>query len=193
MFLLHRPDRHIIDRFLCESAELPLSYSPIGLVHGATHPYDVDVTEVVVGHGQTDFDRARGALLSWTQFKIGWVELFPQAAPVEPGTVVAVLANHFGFWSLSGCRVVYVLDGDDTRCGFAYGTLTNHVESGEELFELEFDRGTGGVTYRIRAASRPRAVIARLGYPIARSLQARFRRDSAEAMRRCTIADRGIS
>src|SRR6188768_3076153 len=42
-----------------------------------------------------------------------------------------------GFWSLNGCRVLYHLDGGDTRFGFAYGTLTNHAEAGEELFALE--------------------------------------------------------
>jgi uncharacterized protein (UPF0548 family) len=67
---------------------------------------------------------------------------------------------------------------------FSYGTLVNHAERGEELFEVALDAGTGEVTYRIRAASQPRAVLARLGYPLARMLQARCRRESAEAMQR---------
>jgi uncharacterized protein (UPF0548 family) len=82
--------------------------------------------------------------------------------------------------------VVYVIDGPDSggRFGFAYGTLPNHSEAGEESFEVWLDRGTDQVMYRIHAMSRPRAFLVRLGYPIARYLQARFRRDSVAAMRR---------
>ena len=55
---------------------------------------------------------------------------------------------------------------------------------GAEIFEVGLNAETGDVTYRIHAASRPRALLARIGYPIARVLQARFRRDSVKAMRR---------
>jgi uncharacterized protein (UPF0548 family) len=87
-----------------------------------------------------------------------------------------------GFWSLNGCRVVYHLADDDRRFGFAYGTLTNHAEAGEELFALELDPATETVSYRIRAVSWPRAALAFIGQPVVRHLQARFRRDSAVAM-----------
>ena len=108
-------------------------------------------------------------------------------AAVVPGTVVAVLVRHLGFWSLNGCRVVYGIAGDDSReFGFAYGTLTNHAEIGEEMFTVSLRPRTGEVSYLIRAVSRPRALLARLGYPVTRSLQARFRRDSAIAMTRAT-------
>jgi len=49
------------------------------------------------------------------------------------------------------------------------------------------NRDSDDVMYRIRAVSRPRAVLARLGHPFVRSLQARFRRESAEAMKRATL------
>jgi uncharacterized protein (UPF0548 family) len=103
---------------------------------------------------------------------------------------VAVAIRHVGFWSLNGCRVLYQTgDGGQQTFGFAYGTLTNHAESGEEIFEVHFDAGTGDVTYRIRAVSRPRAALARLGYPLTRMLQARFRRDSALAVRRAVAGE----
>ena len=38
-----------------------------------------------------------------------------------------------------------------TRFGFAYGTLTNHAESGEELFEVFLDPQRADVIYRILA------------------------------------------
>ncbi len=188
MFLARRPSLETIDRFLRESQVLPLSYSPTGIV--TTNPLrkDLDELTVVIGHGKAAFERARAALIAWTQFDIGWVETFPPAAPVVSGTVVAVLIRHFGFWSLNGCRVLYSVGGMDdvARFGFAYGTLTNHAESGEELFEVFIDPQTEEVIYRIRAISWPQATLARVGQPIVRVLQERFRRESAAAMKRAT-------
>jgi uncharacterized protein (UPF0548 family) len=140
---------------------------------------------VTVGHGETDFERARIALANWRHFDIGWVKVFPTQPPIETGTDVAVLIRHLGFWSLNGARVVYQFGGtaDQNRFGFAYGTLTNHAESGEELFEVFRDAHSDDVMYRIRAVSWPQAPVTRIGQPIVRLLQARFRRDSAAAMR----------
>jgi hypothetical protein len=46
------------------------------------------------------------------------------------------------------------------------------------------DPKTNNVIYRIRATSWPQATLARIGQPIVRALQARFRSDSAAAMKR---------
>ena len=185
MFFARRPSREAIDRFVRDSQALPVSYSPIGIVNGETRCRDLDEAMVTIGRGKRDFDRARAALMEWKQFDFGWVETFPRHAPVEVGTVVAVLIQHLGFWSLNGCRVLYTVGGDG-RFGFAYGTLTNHAESGEELFDVFLDPESDEVRYRIRATSRPQAALARLGQPIVRALQARFRRDSVAAMKRAT-------
>ena len=186
MFLLRRPPAAFIERVIAQSRELPLSYGPIGLVSNPPARFDTDETMVAVGKGIRDFDRARHALTAWKQFDLGWTELFPANAPIEPGTVVVLLVRHLGFWSLNGCRIVYRVGETDPdhRFGFAYGTLSNHSEIGEEIFEVDLDPLSGEVTYRIQAASRPGAAMARIGYPVARTLQARFRRDSVEAVRR---------
>src|SRR6185437_1703405 len=165
--------------FLRTSQELPLSYEPIGIVRGELAYNKLDEAIVTIGHGKVDFERARAALTTWKQFDIGWVETFPHKAPVAVGTVIAVLIRHLGFWSLNGGRVLYsVGSGSGDRFGFAYGTLTNHAESGEELFEVFLDPENGEVQYRIRATSKPQAALAWLGQPIVQVLQARFRQDS---------------
>ena len=186
MFLAQRPSPETIARFLSDSRERPVSYGPIGLAGPQSTRRNVTEAAVVIGHGRRDLERARTALQAWRQFDIGWVETFPRNAPIIAGTVVAVLIRHLGFWSLNGCRVVYAVGSEDggTRFGFAYGTLTNHAESGEELFEVFIDPATDDVTFRIRAISWPQAALAWLGHPIVRRLQARFRSDSAAAMRR---------
>ena len=191
MFLARRPSPEIIDHFLRESQDLPLSYGPVGIVRDDTARQGVDEVVVAIGHGRPDFQRARAALLAWKQFDIGWVETFPRDAPVTVGTVVAVLIRHLGFWSLNGCRVLYRVGCPDhaARFGYAYGTLTNHAEAGEELFEVFMDPPTEEILYRIRATSWPQASLARVGQPIVRALQARFRRDSTTAMKRATRAN----
>ncbi|MFN2576149.1 MAG: DUF1990 family protein [Pyrinomonadaceae bacterium] len=185
MFLTHRPTKFEIEKFIDESSKLPLSYHPVGLSKDSPAGFNVDSTEAVVGHGAQEFAFARQALNEWRHFQLGWVELFPRTAATRSGTVVAVLVRHLGIWSLNGCRVVVEFSGEDefSPFGFAYGTLTNHAEMGEESFEVSITE-SDVVTYRIRAVSRPRAALARLGYPFARFCQHRFRQDSLAAMRR---------
>ena len=184
MFSLGRPSPAAIGRFLDESRELPLTYSPVGLAaSGGAAGFTLDEQATVIGSGREAFDRAVLGLSAWAHFDMGWVEIFPKRAPIEKGTVVAVLIRHYGFWSLNGCRVVYAVGAPgDPEFGFAYGTLNNHGECGEELFKVSLAPGTGEVTYVIRAASRPRSPLACLGYPAVRLLQRRFRHDSTRAL-----------
>ena len=188
MFLSRRPSPAAIEQFLLWSRELPLSYGAPGIVSPTATGRDVHEWTFTIGDGERAFERATAALRSWKQFDIGWVETFPREAPIAMGTVVGVLIKHFGFWSLNGCRIVSTVEAgaDDRRFGFAYGTLTNHAESGEELFEVFLDPRTEAVVYRIRAASWPQTALTYLGQPIVRALQARFRSQSAEAMERAT-------
>jgi len=188
MFLARRPYQREIEELITRSRSLRLSYAPIGIAKESPRGFKVDEASAVIGQGKEVFERAKLALTEWRQFELGWVELFPHAASIEPGTVVAVLVHHhFGIWSLNGCRIVYSI-ADETPAietfGFGYGTLTNHAEMGEEIFAVSMDPVSQAVTYNIRAASRPRATLARLGYPYARYCQSRFRKDSLAAMRR---------
>ena len=188
MFAFTRPSPADIDRFVASSAALPLSYEPVGLARGIrAERYCQDHSTVVLGTGREVLERAWTALQHWRQFDFGWVEVFAAGPPTVVGTTLAVLIRHLGFWSLNGGRIVYTLDDDErmVRRGYAYGALTNHAERGEEIFELTMDRATEEVSYSIHAVSRPRSPLAWCGYPIARTLQHRFRRDSMRAMQKC--------
>ena len=68
------------------------------------------------------------------------------------------------------------------RFGFAYGRLGEHAESGEERFTVEWDRASDKVWYDILAFSRPRHTLAKLAYPLSRSLQKAFGDCSKVAM-----------
>jgi uncharacterized protein (UPF0548 family) len=119
-------------------------------------------------------------------FSMPWVSLYWPSAPIQVGTNVAVSVHHLGFYSLNACRIVYVVDEESPikRFGFAYGTLAEHAETGEERFTIEWNRENDWVWYDILAFSRPRKMLARLGYPLSRLLQKRFAKDSKAAMLR---------
>lgn len=191
MFSLTRPTAARIERFLLEASIQPLSYAPVGVARGdAIRGFCRDESSAVLGNGEEVFDRAWAALQDFRQFDFDWVAVVATGPPTQVGTNLAVLIRHLGFWSLNGGRIVYTLEDDDRarRRGYAYGTLTNHAERGEEIFEVAMDRVTAQVTYSIRAVSRPRSPLAWCGYPVARVLQHRFRRDSCAAMRRASAA-----
>ena len=167
-----------------------MSYEPVGISAGPHPGFVFDQAIGVIGHGDADFARAETALARWAHFKLGWLDVVPDRPALTAGTVVAVVVRHFGFWSVNGCRLLPSA-GSSTGVrsfAFAYGTLDNHAECGEETFEVA-QSPTGEVTYVIRASSRPRAWLARLGNPVTRALQARFRRDSIRAMTRA-VRDR---
>lgn len=184
MFVTRRPTELEIEKFIDQSRDLPLSYAPVGIGKQSPAGFKLDCLAGIVGRGKNAFDLARRALTEWRHFDLGWVELYPRAAPVEPGTTVAVLIRHAGLWSLNGCRVVYSVGDAGVSAGFAYGTLANHAEMGEEIFQVSIAADSEAVTYKIRAVSRPRAALARIGYPYVRFCQSRFRRDSLVAVRR---------
>jgi len=114
-------------------------------------------------------------------FNLGWVQLFQPKTEIKTGATVAVLIHHFGFWSLNASRIIYVFE-EARRHGFAYGTLQDHAEQGEERFSIEWMEDDS-VIYDILAFSKPRQWQARLARPVCRLLQRRFARDSMAAMR----------
>lgn len=186
MFLIREPSEAGVRDFIAAQSSLPFSYPEIGATREGAPPkgYTVDRYRVRLGEGEEAFERAKGALRGWGQFDLGWAGIVPRGAPLEVGNTVAVLAHHYGFWSLNSARVVYLVESTDQteRFGFAYGTLPGHGERGEERFVVERDRESGSVHYDVLAFSRPNLPLAWLGYPFARALQRRFARDSKETM-----------
>jgi uncharacterized protein (UPF0548 family) len=114
--------------------------------------------------------------------------------PPQPGLVVGVLYRIwlFPLWVLFPARVVYVVEESTgppgrrvERFGFAYGTVADHPERGEERFQVEWHEATDEVFYDLVAIAQPAHWLAKLGYPYTRYEQARFRRQSGEVMAAC--------
>jgi uncharacterized protein (UPF0548 family) len=192
MTSFRKPSPEKLHRILASQAALGFTYPNVGSTRKDGPPpngYVVDHTRALIGHGSTAFDGAREALQRWQQFQLGWLEAFPTDTPLRAGETVVVIARVSGLWWTNAARIVYAIDEPGqpvSRFGFAYGTLPGHVESGEERFLIEWDRETDQVWYDIRAFSRPKHILTRLGYPLARAMQKQFARQSVAAMQRAT-------
>jgi len=184
MYFLNRPHHDEIRSFLSAQIDQPFSYEHVGASRDrAPHGYTADHNRIRLGDGFEVFARAKEAIRHWKMFDIPWIQLCWPDAPIEVGATVAVLVSHLGFWSLNASRIVYVIeeDGIDKKFGFAYGTLVQHVERGEERFSVEFHSKDQSVWYDVYAFSRPN-FLARLAYPFTRALQKQFARDSLSGM-----------
>ena len=184
MFFIRKPTQSQIERFLEASRNSSFSYTYVGSTQKeAPESYTVDHNRLHIGNGEVDWEKAKRSIHNWKMFEIPWVELCWPNTPVQKDQTVAILIRHFGFFSLNSARIVYVID-EPSHYGFAYGTLADHGESGEERFSVEIDRVTGEVWYDLFAFSRPNHFLAKLGYPLMRVLQKRFAIDSKTAMLR---------
>lgn len=183
MFRITEPSEQDAVEFVSGQRNLPFTYNEVGTTN-TTPPaagYNVDHNRVQLGTGEAVYKKGVEALTHWRQFELGWVTVVPRGVPVEVGATVAVKARAFGTWSLNASRVVYTID-EATRFGFAYGTLPDHVETGEERFLIEW-RPDNSVWYDILAFSRPQHPLVRFNKPLARMLQKQFARDSLSKIR----------
>jgi uncharacterized protein (UPF0548 family) len=187
MFSLSKPRPDLIHAFLVAQKDQQFSYDPVGASRATAPPdgYVIDHNRVQLGVGSAVFERAKDAIRQWKMFEMSWLELCWPNVPIVAGSTVAVEVHHLGFWSLNACRIVYMIEehGAIEKYGFAYGTLFDHSEMGEERFTVEFHATRETVWYDIYAFSRPRR-LARVTYPFARALQKRFASDSKRAMQR---------
>ena len=186
MFSLTAPSEDQIRRFVSRQNNSGFSYPEVGAsASAAPAGYNLDHNRIQLGRGEVIWRRATNAIRAWKMFSMPWIGLHWPSAQIKVGTNVAVSVRHLGFYSLNACRIVYIVDKEKPmrRFGFAYGTLAEHAESGEERFTVECD-DQENVWYDIYAFSRPHHPLARLGYPLSRSLQNKFARDSKAAMLR---------
>jgi len=185
MFFLPEPSVETIASFIDAQREQPFSYQAVGATNGdAPAGFVVDHNRIQLGTGAAVYNQAKEALSTWKQFDLGWVSIVPEGVPVKVGATVAVKARAFGTWSLSAARVVYVIDetGPTERFGFAYGTLPDHVEMGEERFKVEWDLKDDAVWYDILGFSRPNHPLVKMAAPLGRKLQKQFARESMMRM-----------
>jgi uncharacterized protein (UPF0548 family) len=197
MFYLSKPTDQQIRATLAQQQGREFSYPEVGSSQGELpRGYTTLHSRTKIGLGSVTFECAMNALSNWKMFDFPWILLCWPSVSIRPGNAVAIVIKHFGFWSLNCCRIVYVVDDEDgpvRRYGFAYGTLPEHAERGEERFTIEWDRTSDLVSYDILSFSRPGNLQTKLVCPVARWLQRRFVRDSVVAMTRAVQPDNLVS
>jgi len=177
------PKKSTIRAFIKTEAPRPYNYQNVGASNGQqVEGFDNDHNKIFLGKGDVIWENAKAVLKNWQQFPDKWTKVVPNDTPLKENETVAVFFKLFGIWWLNSARIVYTLD-DERRFGFAYGTLPAHVERGEECFWIEKEVD-GRIFYHIRAFSKPRLWLVKLGYPIARTYQRKFVRQSMETMKR---------
>ena len=173
----------ILGNVLVHAQAATLTYAEVGAT-ASTLPtgYRHDRYEATLGVGSETYEQAIVALRHWKMHRTSGFDVFPEDAGLTNGATVLILSRLGALRLVIPCRVVYMLE-DDTRFGFAYGTLPGHPECGEEAFEVE-RRPDDSVVFTITAFSRPHDPLARLGGPITRWVQVRATRSYLRAMTR---------
>ena len=192
-----RPSVPQIQTYLSTQHRQPFSYDFPGETCSTPTPrrgWNIDHARVLLGHGESCFDCARRAIDAWRMFPSELTTVHCSAASTPPpraAQTVAILyrAALLHLWLLFPARVVYLLDEttreNETaihRYGFAYGTLPDHPERGEERFLVEWNESDNTVHYDLLAISQSHHWLARIGYLYTRREQARVRRLSCAAM-----------
>jgi uncharacterized protein (UPF0548 family) len=181
MIYLKIPNALKINAFIEKEKQLPYTYTPIGGTKSKKiDSYDNDFAKIKLGEGDVFFEKAKKLICDWKMFPLGWTKILGENKSIQEGTSIVMMARFMGVWFRNSCKIVYVID-EKNRFGFAYGTLPGHIESGEELFLVEINEQKE-VFYSIKAFSRPRHFLAKIGYPIIRILQEKFRQDSMKQM-----------
>ena len=184
-----------LNKLLRVAEEMDFSYSEIGqslsMPSSLALVYNIDHYSCVLGQGERVFEIAKEGLQRWIPFDLGWVQI-EAANPVE-GLTVPVCIRVSGVWSVHFCRVVYVHQsaGEGQGWCFAYGTLEQHAEQGEEKFAVTYNPQTQDVVFEIAAFSRPRHLLGKVVYPLTRALQKKFAHASMRRLQRW-IADERV-
>eukprot|EP01111_Echinosteliopsis_oligospora_P011328 TRINITY_DN3715_c0_g1_i2.p1 TRINITY_DN3715_c0_g1~~TRINITY_DN3715_c0_g1_i2.p1 ORF type:complete len:163 (+),score=25.13 TRINITY_DN3715_c0_g1_i2:66-491(+) len=129
---LRRPTDQQIRQYLLERQDAPFSYDITNGTMQHKHRadfledplfagYDIDTYRIKLGSGEDCFRKAVEAMKGWTTFDVGsWVTLCFKDQTLQVGTTVGILSWQVGFWVLSICRILNIIeeydeDGSVTR------------------------------------------------------------------------------
>ncbi|MEX2666700.1 DUF1990 domain-containing protein [Candidatus Uabimicrobium amorphum] len=173
----------------------PLTYTEIGCTRFEQVPpgYNKDKHRILLGKGESTFDKAKCAIQNWKMYDLGWMDVHRPVAPIQEGEVSVTFIKLFGIWfSAIPCRIVYTIDetnNNKSLFGFGFGTVQDHPEIGEEKFLIEWDHNSDSVYYEVCAISRSGHFLTKCGYPVMRCLQKRFFRDTLQSILRNSKVD----
>jgi uncharacterized protein (UPF0548 family) len=147
------------------------TYSDLGatLAGGRPEGFNYDRYETDLGHGTQAFQRAVTGLKAWEAHHLPGVRVYPDGQQIQTGATVVVTLGTSLLSLAAPCRIVSIVE-DETRWGFAYGTLPGHPECGEEAFVVSM-ASDEKVRFEVVAFSRVDDLLVRLSGPIGRAIQ----------------------
>ena len=194
MFSIVNPTAKKIETFLQSQLNKQYTYPEVGFSRdgplAADHPlgrkYRLVHRRYHLGVGKKCYESAKNGFINWRMFALGWVRIHPNDTPMTPGSLVGIVSQVMGVWSINVCKIIYIVDDDGpiVRFGFGYGTLPGHAIQGEERMTVEFDRKSGDVFFEIFSFSKESQLIAKISSFHLRSLQDRFAQESGNSMRK---------
>lgn len=146
----------------------PFTYPEVGATLDGHLPdgyHHLDRARAMPG---ADLERVAEGLMRWGLQEGAGLAVSVSAPRAEEGAVVLMRLGPPRLGLDIPCRVVALVREPD-RIGFAYGTLPDHPECGEELFVAQ--QTGAGVEVRIRAFSRPGTRLSRAVGPVGRVAQ----------------------
>jgi uncharacterized protein (UPF0548 family) len=146
-----------------------------------------DRYQILLGHGTGTFQRAVNGLKSWRAHTAPGFRVFPQDEEIRTGATVVVTLGTPYLALAAPCRIVRIID-EASRWGFAYGTLPDHPEEGEEAFVVSISPDET-VLFEIVAFSRPGDPLVRLLGPFGRAVQKGGTHCYLRSLRRYVIRD----
>jgi uncharacterized protein (UPF0548 family) len=192
MLLLGKPSQEYIRQVLAHQSTLPFSYPEVGASRDRVPAnYPINYHHSQVGVGEPAFIQVCDALRRWQMYTLPWTEVYWPDTPITAGSTVGVLAGVGGLWTLNISRIIYIVEegGPIHRYGFAFGTLPQHVETGEERFIIEWHRHDNSVWYELFAFARPHYILAKIGFPMVPLIQKLFAVQSERAIRAAVQAE----
>jgi uncharacterized protein (UPF0548 family) len=157
------------ERRIAEFRSAELTYPEVGMTQHAVLPAGYRTFQRTVPLPvHVRFASARRDLLTWMVQRRAGIRV-TASGDVAPDVVADLTVGSGALSVIAPCRVVYLIE-EPTRCGFAYGTLRGHPESGEESFML--NRGEdGAVTFTVTAFSHSATILSKLAGPIGHRVQ----------------------
>lgn len=160
----------VLTAALARAERSAFTYADVGATRGEMPKgFHHDTLIFDIGHGRELFERCSEFLDQWNLQRAMGFTLYPNDGKVEAGQSLVFTMRLAGLEVMAACRVVYTVD-EPNRHGFAYGTLPDHPECGEEYFGLSIDENDL-VRFEVRAFSRTRSFLSRLGGPVSRRMQ----------------------
>jgi uncharacterized protein (UPF0548 family) len=180
-----RPSEADLEALLARCRDADLTYGPPGISLTGDAPAGLTTHRWTAQLPHDAFAAAQAAIRAWAVHRGAGLSVVTDG-PLAVGTNVAMSAPLPAGFVDATCRVVEVVDEAD-RFGFAYGTLPDHPERGEESFLVVRD-GRDSLRFDVCAVSVPTHPLARLAPPIADRIQASAVRRYLTAMQRAVGA-----